>query len=41
MYSYNEPTGEYIFMKDPNKALMRLFKVTSEEFDEDEPEEEL
>jgi hypothetical protein len=28
-------------MKDPNKALMRMFKVTTEEEEEDEPEEEL
>lgn len=36
-----EPTGDYIFMKDPNKALMRLFKMTIEEEDEDDNEEEL
>lgn len=41
VYGYEEQTGEYIFMKDPNKAMMRLFKVTAEEVDEDEPEEEL
>jgi hypothetical protein len=37
----NEPIGEYIFMKDPNKALMRLFKMTTTEEDEDEADEEL
>jgi len=41
IYHQNEPTGEYIFMKDPNKALMRMFKVTTEEEEEEEPEEEL
>ena len=41
VYRLNEPSGEYIFMKDPNKALMRLFKVTAEEDDEDENDEEL
>jgi hypothetical protein len=41
IYSYGEQTGEYIFMKDPNKAMMRLFKVTQEDVDEDEPEDEL
>jgi hypothetical protein len=41
VYSYGEQTGEYIFMKDPNKAMMRLFKVTQEDVDEDEPEDEL
>jgi hypothetical protein len=33
--------GEYIFMKDPNKAMMRLFKVTTEEGEEEVSEEEL
>jgi|LauGreDrversion4_2_1035121.scaffolds.fasta_scaffold6400159_2 hypothetical protein len=28
-------------MKDPNKAIMRLFKVTAEDDDDDEAEEEL
>lgn len=41
IYHFGEQTGEYIFMKDPNKALMRLFKVTAEDEEEDEPEEEL
>lgn len=41
VYEYNEQTGEYIFMKDPTKAMMRLFKVTAEEEEEEEPEEEL
>lgn len=41
VYNYNEPTGDYIFMKDPNKALMRLFKVTVEEEEDEEPDEEL
>lgn len=41
IYRYNEQTGEYIFMKDPNKALMRLFKVTAEDDEDEEPEDEL
>lgn len=41
VYYQNEVSGEYIFMKDPGKALMRLFKVTTEDEDEDEVEEEL
>ena len=41
IYEYKEQTGEYIFMKDPTKHMMRLFKVTQEEIDDDEPEEEL
>jgi dTDP-D-glucose 4,6-dehydratase len=41
IYGYGEPTGEYIFMKDPIKAVMRIFKVTADEVDEDEVEEEL
>jgi hypothetical protein len=36
-----EPIGEFVFMKDPSKAIMRLFKVTEEEEDDDEAEEEL
>lgn len=41
VYGQPEPTGEFIFMKDPTKAIMRLFRVTEEEDDEDEPEDEL
>jgi hypothetical protein len=41
VYGYGEQTGEYIFMKDPNKAVTRLFKVSEEDDDDDEPEEEL
>ena len=41
IYEYKEQTGEYIFMKDPTKHMMRLFKVTQEEIDDDEAEEEL
>ena len=41
VYGYGEQTGEYVFMKDPAKHMMRLFKVTQEEVDEDEPEDEL
>lgn len=31
-----EQSGEYIYMKDPNKALMRLFRITAEDDDEDD-----
>lgn len=41
IYYKDEPSGEYIFMKDPGKALMRLLKVTTEDEDEDEVDEEL
>ncbi len=41
IYSYGEQTGEYVFMKEPTKHMLRLFKVTQEEVDEDEPEDEL
>ena len=35
-----EQIGEFIYMKDPNKALMRLFKITAvDEEDEDEDAE--
>lgn len=36
-----DETGEYIYMKDPNKAMMRLFKMTTEENDEDDLDDEL
>ena len=41
VYNYGEQTGEYIFMKDPNKAVTRLFKVTADDVDEEEQEDEL
>ncbi len=41
IYQEQDQMGEFIFMKDPNKAMMRLFKVTNEEIEEDEAEEEL
>ena len=34
--------GEFIFMKDPNKAVTRLFKVTNtDDNDDDDADEEL
>ncbi len=36
-----EQSGEYIYMKDPNKALMRLFRITAEDEDEEDQEDEL
>lgn len=41
VYAYGEQSGDYVFMKDPNKAIMRLYKVTAEEEDDDEAEEDL
>ena len=41
IYGYGEQSGEYIFMKDPNKAITRLFKMTAEEDDEDDDDEQL
>ena len=40
IYAQEDAVGEYVFMKDPSKAVMRLLKVTAEE-DEDEDEEEV
>jgi hypothetical protein len=36
-----EQTGDYIYIKDPLQPLMRLYKKTSDELEEDEDEEEL
>eukprot|EP00347_Sterkiella_histriomuscorum_P018459 403345439 len=36
-----EQSGEYIYMKDPNKALMRLFRITAEDEDEEDQDDEL
>ncbi len=36
-----DETGEYIYMKDPNKAMMRLFKMTTEDNEEDDVDDEL
>jgi len=33
--------GDYIFMKDPSKAVMKLYKKTSDDVEEEEDEEEL
>lgn len=41
VYGYGEQTGEYIFMKDPSKAMMRLFKVTAEDEDDEDGDEEI
>jgi translation initiation factor 3 subunit D len=41
VYGVEEPSGEYLYMKDPTKAMMRLFKITAEEEDEDDGNEEL
>jgi hypothetical protein len=41
VYSTGDPNGDYIFMRDPNKAVMKLYKKVENEFDEDEEDEEL
>ena len=30
--------GKYLLMKDPNKAILRLYEVPHDEFEEKEPE---
>lgn len=34
-------SGDYIFMKDPSKAMMKLYLKTSDELDDDIREDEL
>ena len=41
IYDHGEQTGDYIFMKDPNKAVMRMYKKTSDDLDEEEEDDEL
>lgn len=41
VYYDQRPTGDYIFMKDPSKAMMKLYLKTSDEFDDDIKDEEL
>ena len=41
VFAHKDPTGDYIFMKDNNKAVMKLYKKTSDDLDEDEEDEEL
>ena len=41
IYNHGDQTGDYIFMKDPNKAVMRMYKKTSDDLDEDEEDDEL
>lgn len=36
-----EKSGDYIYMKDPTKALMRLFRMIQEDDEEEEGEDEL
>lgn len=36
VYSHDENTGDYIFMKDPNKGVVRLFKKTAEDIEDEE-----
>jgi hypothetical protein len=41
IYQSQDVTGDYIFMKDPAKAVMRMFKNTAEDVDEEEVDDEL
>lgn len=41
VYQHGQEIGDYIFIKDPNKQMMRLYKKTSEDLDDDEEDEEL
>jgi hypothetical protein len=41
VYGTNEEVGDFIFMRDPNKGSLKLYKKTAEEEDEDEEEAEL
>lgn len=41
VYENGDQTGDYIFMKDPNKAVMRLYKKISDDLDDDLKDEEL
>lgn len=41
IYDHGEQMGDYIFMKDPSKAVMKLYKKTSDDVEEEEDEEEL
>ena len=41
VYAQQEQTGDYIYMRDPNKAVFRLFKKAVEESDDDEDDGEL
>lgn len=36
-----EQTGDYIFIKDPNKAIMRLYKKTTDDLEDEDEDEEL
>lgn len=41
VYNHSDETGDFIFMRDPNKASLKLYKKTSDEFEDDEEEGEL
>ena len=41
VYSSGEQTGDFVYMKDPNKAVIKLYKKTADEVNEDEEDEEL
>jgi translation initiation factor 3 subunit D len=45
IFNHGEQSGEqtcdYIFIKDPNKATMRLYKKTADDLDDEDEDEEL
>jgi hypothetical protein len=41
VYATKEPVGDFIYMKDSNKAVMKLYKKTSDDLEDDEEDEEL
>ena len=41
IYREEEEQADFIYMKDPTKPIMKLYKKTSEEDEEDEEEDEL
>lgn len=41
VYSHDENTWDYIFMKDQYKGVVRLFKKTAEDIEDEEEDEEL
>lgn len=41
IYYDQKPTGDYVFMKDPAKAMMKLYLRTSDELDDEIKDDEL
>ena len=36
----NEPEGKYVIMRDPNRAIVRIFGVPMSTFEEDDDEDD-